>query len=175
MSKDWLTTPMEPQDAKAGFVSGVHALDQFFERHAWSNHQRGLGRCYVWRGDATQNQPAILGFYTLSMSKLDHPALRAALGGGLPRYPIPLALLGRLAVHQEAQGIGAGGRLLRDALLRAWEAAEIVGCAGIMVDAKDERAMKFYERHSFLAMEDEGWPRPMLLAFRTLAKARGLA
>lgn len=93
----------------------------------------------------------------------------------LPRYPLPVALLGRLAVAQSAQGRGIGPRLLRDALRRVLETSTSVGCLGVIVDAKDESAEGFYLNFGFTPLPLEAgtppWPRRLFIALETVRDA----
>lgn len=72
---------------------------------------------------------------------------------------MPAALIGRLAVDDRARGRGCGERLLVDALQRVVDASELLGCLGIIVDAKDEDAERFYVKYDFITLHSEGWPR----------------
>lgn len=83
---------------------------------------------------------------------------------------MPVALIGRLAIDTRAQGRRFGEALLLDALARVVDAAGIVGCTGIIVDAKDEGAEQFYAKYDFVAVSAETWPHRMFLAIAT-AKA----
>ena len=159
------TTALEQTDVAAGFSCGVHALDQYFARHALPNHHQGIGRAYVLRrGEAGDpSLPLVLGFYTLSMAHAESSQLAAALQAKLPRYPMPVALIGRLAVDKRAQGRRLGEKLLVDAIRRVLLAAELLACVGVVVDAKDERAEGFYCQYGFVTVVTEGWPRRMFL------------
>src|SRR5258708_24447299 len=104
------TSRIEDADAKSGFSCGKHALDDYFARHALGNDRAGIGRAYVLRratGDPP-DLPSILGFYTLSMAVAESAQLAAALQAKLPKYPMPVALIGRLAVDQRATHRGLG-------------------------------------------------------------------
>ncbi|MBI4821785.1 MAG: GNAT family N-acetyltransferase [Deltaproteobacteria bacterium] len=165
------TSHVEPEDAAADFDSGVHALDDFLRRHAVPNADRGIGKTFVLRSaEGTANAPRVLGFYTLSMAQITREALPKEERPGLPRYPMPVALVGRLAVDRRAQGRGVGGRLLVDALIRVAGAATDVGCLGVIVDAKDEKARHFYEHFGFSELEPEVWPRRMYLPMATVVR-----
>lgn len=145
----FLTAPIEAADARAGFSCGKHALDDYLARHAVANDSAGIGRAYVLRrgpGDPVA-LPAVLGFYTLSMALTDPAHVATPPGKKLPNYPMPVALIGRLAIDRRAQGLRLGERLLLDALRRVVDAATILGCTGIVVDAKDEAAERFYGKY----------------------------
>jgi len=175
MSQDdgFCTDLMRGDDAQTGFTCGVRALDDYFARHAWPNMTRGLGRTWVYRGDVEAGDPPILAFYTLSMAAADTPELRAHLGGRLPRYPVPVALLGRLGVHVQGRGRGTGLKVIRDAFRRIHAAAAQVGCAGVLVDAKDAGAAAWYGRLGFVDLGSADWPRPMFLPQSHLAALPG--
>lgn len=163
-------TRIEPADAKVGFSCGDHALDDYFARHAVPNDAAGISRAYVLRREADDDPalPTILGFYTLSMADEESSLLAKVLGRKLPKYPSPVALIGRLAVDQRAQGRRLGERLLVDALRRVLSVADVVGCVGTIVDAKDVRAAKFYARYGFVDLEGDGdWPQRMFLVLES--------
>ena len=161
-----MTSPIAAEDVDAGFRCGVHALDDYFARHALPNDRAGVSRCFVLRGH--DGEPRVLGFYTLSMAAVQADAVRNVLKARLPRYPLPVALIGRLAVHEEARGRGHGEALLVDALRRILAAGESVGCVGVIVDAKDEAAERFYARYGFITVETDGWPRRMFMPMSTV-------
>lgn len=162
------TTRIRPADARAGFSCGDHALDDYFARHAVPNDAARISRAYVLRRGAEDDArlPLILGFYTLSMASEDSAVLAKALDGRLPRYPSPVALVGRLAVDRRVQGRRLGERLLVDALRRVAHVADVVGCVGTIVDARDEGAARFYARYGFVDLDegDGGWPQRMFLS-----------
>lgn len=168
----YVTTSIEPADAKAGFSCGNHALDDFFARHAVRNDEAGVGRAYVLRRDADDAAlPVVLGFYTLSMASAESAQVAKVLEKKLPKYPMPVALIGRLAVDQRAQGRRLGEKLLLDALRRVVDASAVIGCTGIIVDAKDEGAARFYAKYDFVAVTDDGWPQRMFLPIGTARAA----
>jgi predicted N-acetyltransferase YhbS len=104
------------------------------------------------------------------MALLDGADAAKVLAKKLPRYPMPVALIGRLAVDERARGRRLGEMLLIDAVRRVVDAAVIVGCIGIIVDAKDEGAEQFYAKYDFVTVHAEEWPRRMFLPMET-AKA----
>lgn len=161
------TSPITPEDAASGFTCGEPALDRFFAQHAVENHEKGIGTTFVLRATC-EGDPPVLGYYTLSMSAVPAKALRKALGRNLPRYPMPVALLGRLAVHERGQGRGLGQRLLGDALRRVHSAGGIIGCVGVIVEAKNEAAERFYLRYGFAAIDSNSWPHRLFLPMSTL-------
>jgi len=169
----YITRGIEPEDTKQGFSCGVHALDDYFARHALVNDARGVGRTYVLRrvADHDESLPAVLGFYTLSMASAESAHVARVIGRKLPAYPMPVAMIGRLAVDRRAQRRRVGERLLLDALRRVFDASRILGCTGVLVDAKDEDAEGFYVKYDFSTVTAGAWPRRMFLPIGTLRAA----
>jgi GNAT superfamily N-acetyltransferase len=167
------TTPIETADATSGFACGKHALDDYFRRHAIANDAASIGRTYVMRRSPADDPalPVVLGYYTLSMANAESAPLSAVLAKKLPKYPIPVALIGRFAIDARAQGRRLGEKLLIDALRRIVDAADLLGCAGVIVDAKDQAAEQFYARYDFIALESDCWPRRMYLPIATVRAA----
>ena len=158
----FLTRAIEPADIGIGFDCGVPELNSFFDRHALSNHERGIGKTFVLAGQG--EGPRVLGFYTLSFTSVVANELPREMRQHLPRYPIPCALIGRLGVDRRAQGQKWGLRLLLDGLHRLVVAGEQVGGFAVVVDAKDEKAQAFYERFGFFVLDAVApFPRRMLI------------
>jgi hypothetical protein len=178
----YLTTCIEADDVAAGFECGEPSLDVFFARHAQINTLAGLGTTYVMRRSASDDPslPRVLGYYCISMATADPSKIRAALGGEkLPRYPTPVALIGKLASHTKARGRRVGEALLLDALRRildmVWPAgapAPMIGCRGVVVDALNANVVVFYERYGFIVVEHERWPRQMFMRIETVQRIR---
>jgi GNAT superfamily N-acetyltransferase len=148
-------------DDRTTFRSSDPDLDRFFTKYAGQNQSRHhIGSTYVAaEGDR------ILGFATVAPGNIEGESLPSAARRGLPRYPVPVLRLARLAVHQSAQGRGTGKGLLRHVFLLALRMSEEYGCAGILVDAKPD-AVEFHERFGFSPLEVtegrvESRPRPM--------------
>ena len=173
LESPYITLPIEEADTKSGFSCGKRPLDDYFARHAFQNHSGDIGRAYVLRKSANDDTaiPAVLGFYTLNMAAAESAPLASILEKKLPKFPMPVALIGRLAVDQRAQGKRVGERLLLDALRRIVDAANIVACLGIIVDAKDEQAAAFYGKYDFVGVAAEAWPRRMFLSIGTARAA----
>jgi len=135
---------LEPGDDRGRFSSGNPDLDRFFHRFAGQNqfrHHIGVTYATVDGGDT-------LGFVTVAASEIAIDALPAARRGRLPRYPLPVLRVARLAVSVSARGRGIGQALLRHALRLARRTAAEIGCVGVVVDAKPE-ALGFYLRYGF--------------------------
>lgn len=166
------TVKVHAEDAASGFRCGAPSLDDFFARHACSNDEHGIGRTYVLRRPtaAPATLPGVLGYYTLSMATIGAPLLAGVTVVKLPKYPIPAALIGRLAADERTRGSGlrVGETLLFDAFARVMAAAENVGCFGVVVDALDETAERFYRKYDFTTVDETRWPRKMFVAMGTV-------
>lgn len=164
--RSYRTRPIGPADPSSGFRSGTRPLDDYFQRHALPNDQGDVGRAYVLDAsteDIAAGLPAVLGFYTLSMASVASQDVASVLAKRLPRYPMPVALIGRLAIDERARGRRLAETLLLDALARAVEASRLIACLGVIVDAKDAAAEGFYAKYDFATVDDAAWPRRMFL------------
>ena len=113
----------------------------------------------------------VLGYYAALVGEVTHARATPALRQGMSQhFPIPVALIARLAVDAGAQGRGIGAALLRDALVRSVAAGEHVGIRGVVVHAIDEAAAQFYERHGFTSLTDE--PRTLMMTLATIRASR---
>ncbi len=126
------------------FDSGKPELDFWLRRHALANHQAGGARVYAAHRDGH-----VVGYYALAAASVEHAGAPGRVIKGMPRHPIPVILLARLAVDRREQGTGLGAALLKDALLRAASAADSIGARAVLVHAKDEAAARFYSHFDF--------------------------
>jgi GNAT superfamily N-acetyltransferase len=127
------------------FDCGKDSLNRFLTRFAFSNQQANASQTYVGLADG-----AVIGFYTLVVGEVSYEDAPDRLTKGLARHPVPLMLLARLAVSQVWQGKGVGAGLLKDAMLRTIQAAEIGGIRALAVHAKNDVARTFYEHFGFI-------------------------
>jgi GNAT superfamily N-acetyltransferase len=128
-----------------GFDCGREELNRYLLRFAWANQQAGAAQTYV---GLVGN--AVVGYYTLAVGQVTREEAPERLTKGLARHPVPIMLLARLAVSGSAQGQGIGKALLRDAMLRTIQAADIAGIRAFAVHAKDDEARRFYEKFDFI-------------------------
>jgi GNAT superfamily N-acetyltransferase len=164
---------LREDDDRTSFRSGDADLDRFFHRFAGQNQFRHhLGVTYV----AVQDR-CVLGYCTVAAAHVEIEDLPPATRGKLPRYPLPVLRLARLAVDQSARGQGVGLQLLRFVLRLARQMADEYGCVGVVVDAKPE-AEAFYAKYGFIAVDAvEGRsdarpvPTPMFLSMRAISDA----
>jgi predicted N-acetyltransferase YhbS len=138
--------PLSEEHDCEGFDCGRALLNVWLRRYAFQNQRAHAVRTYVV---CRKGERDVLGYYSLAVGAVDHAASPARVRKGLARHPIPVMVLARLAVDVRHQGKGIGRGLLKDAVLRTLQAAEIAGIRAIFVHAKDELARAFYERFGF--------------------------
>jgi predicted N-acetyltransferase YhbS len=126
------------------FNCGVEVLNTYLQRYALQNQERDASRTYV----ATRGG-RIVGYYTLAYGSVSYEDAPSKIKKHMAKHPIPVILLARLAVDLTERGAGLGKGLLKDALLRTLQAAEIAGLRAMLVHAKDNEAKAFYERFGF--------------------------
>jgi GNAT superfamily N-acetyltransferase len=153
---------IRPLDAAVNvdaFRCGEPALDAYIRRYASQDIRRGLTRVFV--ATPVQALQQLAGFFTLSAGSVSAITLPDAMRRKLPNYPVPVALLGRLAVDERFQGQGLGAILLADACLKVAQASAVLAVAGLVVDAKSEAAAAFYTHFGLIALP--GDPGRLLL------------
>lgn len=126
------------------FDCGSPALNQFLQRYALLNQKANSAQTYVCCVEG-----AVVGFYSLVVGSVDPESAPSRVSKGLARHPVPVMILARLAVDQAHQGKGLGQALLKDALLRTAQAADIAGVRALLVHAKDDAARQWYESWEF--------------------------
>jgi GNAT superfamily N-acetyltransferase len=127
------------------FDCGAHqSLDEWLKRFALGNQKNESARTYV-----VHRSGVVVGYYSVSAGSVSLEESPARIVKGLARHPIPVILLARLAVDKGEQGTGLGKALLKDALARIAQAADIVGARAVLVHAIDESARKFYQHFDF--------------------------
>jgi len=129
-----------------GFTCGREELDRFLIRFAFANQQAGASQTYLGL-----HHSEVIGFYSLVVGEVAYGDAPARLTKGLARHPVPIMLLARLAVSAAWRGRHIGGGLLKDAMRRTLQAAEIAGIRAFAVHAKDADARRFYEHFGFVA------------------------
>jgi GNAT superfamily N-acetyltransferase len=135
---------LRPDHPIESFDCGREELNRYLHRFAWQNQQAGAGQTYVGlAGDA------VVGYYTLAVGYVTREEAPERLMKGLARHPVPIMLLARLAVDHRWQGQGVGKGLIKDAMLRTLQAADIAGIRAFAVHAKDEEVRRFYLKFDF--------------------------
>ena len=147
------------------FDCGEQSLNEYISRYAFSNDRNNISKSFV----LTDNNHHVYGYYSVCASSVEFSELPGDVSGRLPRYPIPAALIARLAVDAAAQGNDHGSRLLIDALQRIVHSAEELGITVVSVDALHQKARTFYERYGFQSFP--GNELKLFLPVETVLKA----
>ena len=127
------------------FNSGEPSLDHWLRSRALQNEKSGASRTYVVCAGG-----CVVGYYALAVGAVAHTEAATRVKRNMPD-PVPVILIGRLAIDSRFQGRGIGADLLRDAVLRTLQAAEIAGIRAILVSAISESAKRFYEKYGFIS------------------------
>lgn len=141
-------SPVEPLNKThdlSRFDCGTHeSLNLWLRKHALQNQTNDSARTYV-----VHRANSVVGYYSITAGSIAKESATSRAAQGLAKHPIPIALLARLAVHRDEQGAGIGMALLKDALIRIENAADILGIRAVLVHAIDQQARAFYTRFDF--------------------------
>ena len=155
--------PLADQHQLADFDSGEPSLDDWLKRRAAKNQANGASRIYVvCEGDT------VIGYYGLAAGAIGHAEAPSTMKRNRPD-PVPVLVLGRLAIHKQLHLKGIGTALLNDAIRRAIRAAEIAGVTALLVHAISEQARRFYRSRGFI--ESPVKPMTLCLMLATVDKA----
>jgi GNAT superfamily N-acetyltransferase len=150
----------------ADFACGEEPLDRWLHRYAGQGERRDATRTFV----AIDGHRSVRGYYTLVAGQLEHAEATEAVSKGLsPHFPIPVAILARLAVDEHSQKQGLGASLLNDAFERICRAAEEVAVRAVVVHALNDVAAGFYERFGFRGLSAA--PRTLMVTLAELRSA----
>lgn len=139
---------LSPHHDRRDFDCGVGELNTYLQRYSGQHERKGMGRTYV---ATKESETRVLGYYSISSSAVAFDVVPERL----PHHPVPVALVGRLAVDKIARGQRLGETLLIHALRSAQRAAKIVGIYAVVVDALDESARNFYLKYGFHELTDD--------------------
>ena len=140
----YVSTPLTSQHALSGFECGVPELDDWLIRSALQAAANNTARTFVWTDDGR-----VVAYYALAGHQIERETVPGKVARGSPVH-IPAVILGKLALARHLHGTGLGAELLVDALERVLVATQNVAARVVVVDAVDERAVRFYERFGFL-------------------------
>jgi len=154
-----------PHHDRVSFSCGEPTLDSYIRRQAAQEAWRRVARVFVAAGDTPGE---IAGYYTLSAASFEEDELPMGMAKRLPHYPVPAAVIGRLAVDRRRQGRGLGETLLLDAIRRVARASATIAVYAIVVDAKHDRARAFYQRYGFRAFAS--LPHRLFLPLQTFER-----
>jgi len=138
---------------RKAFDCGESSLNTYLQRYARQNIKNRINRVFV--ASPVESGKSIVGYYTLSAGSIRADDLPPAQKQRLPNYPIPVALLGRLAVNKQYQGQRFGTILLADAVQRVEQASQVLAVYAIVVEALNPSVAKFYQAFGFISFADQ--------------------
>ncbi len=145
--------PLSSTHSRPNFQCGVESLDNYLKKQAKQDVKRRISRVFI--ATTPESPSTVAGYYTLSTLSIELNQLPAEVARKLPRHPIPAALIGRLAVSEQAQEFGVGKMLLMDAIKRTLGISDEIAIYAMVVDAIDERAEHFYQQFGFSLLSSE--------------------
>lgn len=148
MNLPYIIVPLNNAHDRKAFDCGEPSLNEFLKRYARQNDEKGLGRTFVAVPPGTAR---VYGYYTLASGAVKSETMPEKL----PRYPTPVALLGRLAVDESTKGQGLGKILLLDALRRVLLLTDQLGIFAVEVHAITPEAKSFYLKYGFTPLLDD--------------------
>ena len=165
----WLIEPLTPDHVRSDFACGHESLDAFLKQFAGQNQKTGVSRTFV---ALRPGENIVRGYYALAAGSVQFQHLTEDQRKRLPKYPVPVAHLGRLAVDASVQGQGLGAHLLIDALARISRTERELGIHAVEVVAIDDAARRFYLKYGFTPLADD--PHHLFISMKAVRKL-GLA
>ena len=151
---------------RSQFDCGVNELNDYLKTKISPDLKRNIGRAIV---ACSKNTNRILGFYTLSMGQVTWESLPDSYSKRIPKYPVPVARIGRLAVDISVRGQGLGGDLLMHAHMNVLRASEQVAAFAVIVDAKNETAENFYRKYGYEYLSTSSSSKTLFLPLKTIS------
>ena len=160
---EFAIVPLAAEHDRSQFDCGEPTLNDFIRLHATQYERRHLGRTFV---AVEIGKPRVDGFYTISAGAVAFETWPDHVRRKLPRHPMPVIHLGRLAVDRKCRGIRLGETLLIDALQRSHKLAQTVGVFAVEVIAVDQAAKSFYLKYGFVPLLDD--PQHLYMSMKTI-------
>ena len=135
------------------FDCGEPSLNTYLHRYARQNIKNRINRVFI--ASPVDSEKSNVGYYTLSTGSISADDLPLKQKNRLPNYPVPIALLGRLAVDKQYQGQRLGSVLLADAVQRVEQASEVLAVYAIVVEALNLSVAEFYQSFGFMPFTDQ--------------------
>jgi len=151
--------PLTAEHDTSAFTCGHESLNTWLQKRALANAASGASRTYVVCDDRNR----VIGYYALAAGSIAGELAPGRLRRNMPD-PLPLIVLGRLAVHSDWSSRGIGSGLLKDAFLRSIQAAELIGVRALLCHAIDDEAKAFYLKYGFVESPLDA--RTMLVGLR---------
>lgn len=165
---DWIIEPFGKAHDRSAFTCGKPSLDDFIRTRSSQYEKRRLGKTFVV---VSKGKKLVIGYYTLAAGAVRFEHLPTEASRKLPKHPIPVILLARLAVDQSAQGKRLGEGLLLDAFQRSLDLSGNLGAHAVEVNALDDSAAAFYVKYGFTPLLDN--PKHLYLPLATIEKVLG--
>ena len=150
---DLIITPLNKQHDRKTFDCGEPTLNQYLHRYANQDIKRRVSRVFVASPSDMREQ--VIGYYSLSAGSLDATDLPEEHRRRLPGYPVPVVMLGRLAIAKTYQGQGLGSIFIANALQRVAQASQVMAVYAMVVDALNERVGDFYRQFGFIPIPSQ--------------------
>lgn len=161
----WHEEPISKKHDRKSFDCGEPALNDFLQRYARQSHESGAAKTFLAIDGA--DRKTILGFYSLAPGALAYADTPELVRRGLARHDVPGFRLARIAVELHRQGQGLGGQLLAAAARRCLRVAAEVGGVVLIIDAKNERAARWYTKYGAMPLSNK--PLMLLMSLATFA------
>ncbi len=165
---EWLIEQFAKDHERTAFACGIPTLDDFIRSRVSQYEKRRLGKTFV---AVPNGEKRVIGYYTLAAGAVAFDNLPSAASRKLPKHPVPVVLLARLAVDQSAQSNRLGEGLLLDALQRALDVSSGLGIHAVEVDALVDAAATFYVKYGFTPLVDD--PLHLYIPITTLKEVLG--
>lgn len=136
--------PLNKDHNLTDFNSHYPELDEWLKKYAFQAKMSGSANTFI-----VADNDLLVGFYSLTVGQVDLDQVSERVKKGMGKYPIPVVILARLAVHHTYQGKGIGKAMLKDAILKTLQVAEQGGVRALLVHAIDEKAETFYKQFGF--------------------------
>ena len=169
----WREEAIAKSHDRRSFDCGDRAMNDFFRRYARQSHEQNASKTFCAIDVATPNR--VMGFYTVAPSAVAHDIVPTSMTKGLAQHEVAGFKLARLATDVTVAGQGVGGQLLAAAALRCLRIADVAGGVLLIIDAKGERAARWYASYEAEPLADRPLTLVMPLAtFTADLKAKGL-
>lgn len=165
---DWIIEPLAKDHERSQFSCGSPALDDFLHARVGQYEKRRLGKTFV---AVIKGEKQVLGYYTLAAGAVAFEHWPSPSSRKLPKHPVPIILLARLAVDENVQGKRLGEGLLLDALRRSLDLSAGLGVHAVKVDALSDKAAAFYGKYGFVPLVDD--PLHLFLPIATIERVLG--
>jgi GNAT superfamily N-acetyltransferase len=167
----WRIEPWTADQDRSQFSCGNILLDEFLRFRVGQYEKRSLGKTFVAiTKDSRQGHKTVIGYYALAAGSIEFQNLPIPAARKLPKHPVPIVLLARLAVDKSSQGKGLGEGLLIDSLQRSLSLSADLGIHAVVVEAIDDSAASFYKKYGFIPLLDDSLH--LYLPIATIAKIR---